>query len=847
MSNIELPASFYLGREYDLRAKQALPQPVLYEARDLCTHGVVVGMTGSGKTGLCINLLEEAAIDGIPCIIIDLKGDLSNLLLNFPELRPEDFEPWANPDEARRKKRTLKDQALQLAGTWKQGLADWGQGPDRVARLRQSSEWRIYTPGSEAGLPISVLQNFAAPRGQITREALHEKVDATTTALLGLTNVVADPVQSREHILIAHLLLNAWSAGRDLDLPRIITQIQTPPLRKVGAFDMDLFFPEKDRLKLAMSLNNLLASPSFSSWITGDALDLKSMMYAADGRPRQLIFYLAHLDDSQRMFFLTLLLEEVLTWTRAQPGSTSLRAILYLDEVFGYLPPHPANPPSKRPLLTLLKQARAFGVGVLLATQNPVDLDYKALTNAGTWFVGKLQTERDKARLLEGLEGVAAAQGTLTDRKHLDSVISSLGNRVFLYHNVHTGQPVLLQTRWAMSYLFGPMTRDQIAQVMDPIKAAKVASGMNDATPGADSARKCPQCGAVAPGQAKFCMECGARVPARVESNEEDQFKANLQPPGGAEPLSLSAAHVPPVLPPGVVQYFLPVTARATPAAVELRYDSRLLVGADVLFSGKGLERRQSFRFLVPAPEPGQGIAWSRAEPLHTLPSSSPDAQEAVWADVPESINDPRKLRALEKSFVDFLYGQAVVTVFQNQALDLSSEPDEDQDAFLRRCHEAARQAGEQEVAQQKEKFRVKFETIDSRLRDSETRLGHSREAVSRSQESLAVGDAVWGLSWLFGRKQTLPKPSAREVKGLNRQAARAEAEVDRHQAARLRLETDWRLAAEKIVNKWQTKADDLTEVRLAPKKSDIHVTHFGIAWTPFWIGEGRTTQAYQR
>jgi hypothetical protein len=852
MADIELPASFYLGREYDLKAKKVLDQPVMYEARDLCTHGVVVGMTGSGKTGLCIGLIEEAAIDGIPCIIIDLKGDLSNLLLQFPELRPENFEPWVNADEARRKKRTPKEHAVELAKTWKNGLAAWGQGPERIARLKQSSDWRIYTPGSEAGLPISVLQTFSAPKGKTNREALNEKVDATTTALLGLTNVVSDPVQSREHILIAHLLLNSWMKGKDMDLPQIITQIQAPPLRKIGAFDVDLFFPEKERLKLAMSLNNLLASPTFSSWVAGEPLELSAMLYTKDGRPRQLIFYLAHLDDSQRMFFLTLLLEEVLTWTRAQPGSTSLRAIVYLDEVFGYLPPHPHNPPTKRPLLTLLKQARAFGVGMLLATQNPVDLDYKALSNAGTWFVGKLQTERDKARLLEGLEGVAAAQGTLTDRRHLDTVISSLGSRVFLYHNVHAGKPALMQTRWAMSYLFGPMTRDQIVQVMKPIEQAMQAEAEGGETAG----RPCPQCGKPVPGQAKFCMECGARVPLRVESKQEDQFKEGLQPAKAGPEIKLDASHVPPVLPAGMVQYFLSALPLASPAGqmsdAKLHYEPRLLASAEVKFSDarKGFDQRQPFRLLMPAPEPGQPIAWNKSEPLANAPGTSPEGYEATWGDVPEAINDPKKLKALEKSFVDFVSSQAKVIFYQNKELELTSEPGEDHDDFLKRCQEAAKRAGDEEMAREKEEFRVRFDAIDERLDESEAKASQTREAARQTETAITVGEAVWGLSWLFGKKRSriIPRPATGQLRSVQRRAEKAETELSKHQNARDKLETEWRLAVEKINDKWHQNAEDIKEIRLTPKKADIRVTQFGLAWAPFWVtAEGRRLAAYEK
>src|SRR4051812_25897574 len=457
-------------------------------------------MTGSGKTGLSIALLEEAAIDAIPAILIDPKGDLTNLLLQFPDLDPTQFERWLNPEDARQKDLSTRQYAEQLAARWRQGLAETGQTPARIGYLRDAADYRIYTPGSEAGLPLSLLGSFAAPREQLPHEALTQKIDATATALLGLTGIAADPVQSREHILIAQLLLHAWTNGRDLDLGDLIRDIQDPPVRTVGVYNLETFFPAKDRLKLASTLNNVLAAPGFATWTAGEPLDLSAMLYRA-GRPQHLIFYVAHLDDSQRMFFITLLLAEVLSWTRKQPGTTNLRALLYFDEVFGYIPPHPANPPSKAPLLTLLKQARAFGVGVLLATQNPVDLDYKALSNAGTWFVGKLQTERDKARLLDGLESVAAEYGTLTDRGYLEKVIASLGNRVFLLHNINQGQPRLFQTRWALSFLRGPMTREEVRRVMEPIKRAPQV---------AVAAKLCNHCGAeVPPGVGNRCPECG--------------------------------------------------------------------------------------------------------------------------------------------------------------------------------------------------------------------------------------------------------------------------------------------------------------------------------------------------
>jgi len=482
MQDFEKLGIFYLGRQYDLAQRKQQPSPLLYESRDLVTHAVCVGMTGSGKTGLCLSLLEEAAMDGIPALIIDPKGDLGNLLLTFPELRTEDFRPWINEDDARRKQLTPDDFAAQQAEMWKKGLAGWDQDGARIAAMRAVCEMNIYTPGSDAGIPISVLRSFDAPPAAVLedRELFRERVSATATALLGLLGIDADPIQSREHILISHLFDRAWRQGESLDIAGLIHQVQTPSMTKVGVLDLDAFFPSKERFQLAMAMNNLLASPGFEAWLTGEPLDIQSLLFTAQGKPRMSIISIAHLNDSERMFFVSLLLNQTLSWMRQQSGTTSLRALLYMDEIFGYFPPV-GEPPSKRPLLTLLKQARAFGLGVVLATQNPVDLDYKGLSNTGTWFIGRLQTERDKNRVLDGLEGVAASAGGGFDRSQMDSMLSSLGNRIFLMNNVHRGTPQVFETRWAMSYLRGPLTRVQIKQLMDPrkseIEASAPASG----------------------------------------------------------------------------------------------------------------------------------------------------------------------------------------------------------------------------------------------------------------------------------------------------------------------------------------------------------------------------------
>ena len=796
--DIERPASFYLGREFDLAAKAVrddLP-PVMYEARDLLTHGVVVGMTGSGKTGLCINLLEEAAIDGIPCIILDVKGDLTNLLLQFPDLAPGDFNRWLNPEDARLKKMTLEEFSTQLSERWKKGLEETKQPIKRVGALKESSDWRIYTPGSDAGLPLAILKTFAAPEPGLPREELAQRLDAVVSALLGLTGISADPVQSREHVYVSQLLLNAWSKGEDLDLAQLIARIQTPPIRTIGAFDVDTFYPEKERLKLALALNNLLASPSFATWIEGDPLDLTVLLQARNDKPRQLIFYLAHLDDAQRMFFLTLLLSEVLGWTRKQPGTTSLRAIVYFDEVFGFIPPYPANPPTKAPLMTLLKQARAFGVGILLATQNPVDLDYKALSNAGTWMIGKLQTERDKARLIEGLEGVAAERGTLTDRGYLESVISALGNRIFLLHDVHQPKPVLMQTRWALSFLRGPMTREQVAELMKPVKERLASERPAESL--SDSARG---------------------------RKEDRAFRERLAHSGS--PTAIGAAtHVPPGLPPGLTPFYLPVVPPVAtiadpnappPPKRSLIYRAMLLAFGDVDFFDKkrGLEFHRSYRLIAEPPDGEPNINWSAAMPIaEKLADGAND--NAQWSEVPEALNSLKKLKALQKPFVDFLYSSAKIALFESHSkLNLRSNLGEDVQAFQARCREEARKRAEAELEQAKADYQTERQKLVAQLPPEET-----------PQAPTSFFWNLPGMSWF--------KPSPSKIT-LGPATKSEDRKIAKLREAVQKLDADWHDKQIKVQNTWQPIGEAYSDLLLTPRKSDIRTGSFGLVWAPYW------------
>ena len=833
--DIEKPACFYLGREYDLANKVVLPDShVMYDARDLTTHGVVVGMTGSGKTGLCISILEEAAIDGIPTIIIDPKGDLTNLLLQFPDLDPAMFRQWLNEEDAVQRGLTPDAYAKQLSGLWRKGLADTGQTPDRIRRLMQAAEWRIYTPGSEAGLPLSILGSFAAPKTPMPNEALTHKIDATATALLGLTGITADPVQSREHILIAQLLYHAWTNKTDLDLAGLIHQIQTPPIREVGAYNLETFFPAKERIKFASTLNNVLAAPSFTNWTHGEPLDLANMLYRG-GKPQQLIFYIAHLEDQQRMFFTTLLLEEVLNWTRRQTGSSNLRALLYFDEVFGYLPPHPLNPPSKQPLLTLLKQARAFGVGVLLATQNPVDLDYKALSNAGTWFVGKLQTERDKARLLEGLETVAAEQGTLTDRSYLETVISSLGSRIFLLHDIHRPKPVLFQSRWALTFLRGPMTRDEVSKLMGPVK--KQSAEQTGPLP----IMLCTWCHAeVGVGVVEHCPSCGKNPFARSQFRVEEQaFKATLGQPGAPkslpqEPTAPMAAmataaapapgtpgtslrNMPPVLPPDVMQFYLTPVDGARKSNQSLTYRPALLGFADVTYlvdRRTGREHVDHVRLLAEPTASGHPAAWDTAKAIDgTLDQKAPAV--ATWDSVPASLDTGKKLKTLEKAFLDHLAATKKLELFENRTLKLVSDPGETAKAFQERCRVAADQEKQQALEMEKVKFRPKFAALDAKLPDDEK---------PKPPEKPKKGGGFLGL---FGGSKSEPV-TEQEPDPSDKAAMRRFEKLKK-------LKADYEAKQAEITEKWRRVGVEATPIQVKPKKADIRVTHFGLAWRPRW------------
>jgi len=467
-----MPKGLFIGNEVDPATRKARGRLEL-DPTDLLTHGLIVGMTGSGKTGLAIDLIEETLRQGIPVLAIDPKGDLANLLLLFDRLDPAQFAAWVDPEAARRQGQTSEQAGAEAAAQWTKGLASWGLTAGDVADLRARHEAIIYTPGSRAGVPLGMLQSLEAPKGSFDaqEEDLRDEIAGIVAGLLGLVGIEADPLRSREAILLGTLIETAWRKGQDMSLESLIPAVADPPFERLGALPVETVYPRRERESLMLALNNLLASPSFEEWREGEPLDIEKMLRAADGRPRLSIVSTSHLSDAERLFVTALVLDKVKTWMRRQGGTTQLRALVYMDEIYGYFPPHPANPPTKRPLITLLKQARAQGVGIVLATQNPVDLDYKGLANIGVWLVGKLQTAQDRERLREGLTGAGMAAAAV------DALLDATGKRVFLLHDVHRPAPVLIESRWAMSYLRGPLTREEIGRLMaDRARTAPAAA-----------------------------------------------------------------------------------------------------------------------------------------------------------------------------------------------------------------------------------------------------------------------------------------------------------------------------------------------------------------------------------
>ncbi|MEP7114455.1 MAG: helicase HerA-like domain-containing protein [Ilumatobacteraceae bacterium] len=809
-------ADFLLGGQIDPAKHERTDSLTTISSGDFTTHGVIVGMTGSGKTGLGIVLVEEALNAGVPALLIDPKGDLTNLCLTFPKLAATDFEPWVNEGDASKAGQSVPEFAAAQAKAWTDGLGAWGIAPDRIAALRDKATFTIYTPGSSAGLALNIVGSLQAPSDVSDAEVVGDEIEGFVSGLLSLVDIDADPLSSREHILLCNLILNEWTAGRNLDLPTLVGMVQQPPLRKLGVFELDQFFPPKDRMAFAIRLNGLLASPSFGAWITGPPLDISSMLRTPDGNPRCAIVTTAHLSDQERQFVTTLILSKLVTWMRKQSGTTDLRALLYMDEVAGYLPPT-AMPPTKKPIMTLMKQARAFGVGVVLSTQNPVDVDYKALSNAGTWMIGRLQTDQDKQRLLDGM---SAASGGV-DINEIGKTIAGLAKREFVLRRAGKDHPEVFTTRWAMSYLRGPLTRDQIATLMAGQKAA--TSGASTAASNAETP------------PASIVRETDAN-PVPVSGGELQHDEITLLP-GIATGVAVRWADVAsPWLAtvggdPRGARYEASVVAR-----VSLRYDDDK---ADLVHD----EEYEAVLFPLADPvDATRSIAVDyddrdlRTEPPNPCVYRLPDA----------AIKDKTFWTRLERDLIDALVRSKTVDVQANRDLKMFGRPGEGVDEFVARCLTAANDLADRQTAALRSKYGDKVTRLQTQIQAAEDRaevLDTERKG-RRSEEMLSTAGSILGgllggrrsrggmLGSIFGKAGSAAGRRTRTAAAGGRLNA-AENKLEGLHRQLEDLESELTQEVADIGAKWMATAKNINTLQVGLERTDVKVVQLALVWIP--------------
>ena len=784
---------FYLGKQFDLENGSRLDDLVLYDSRDLLTHAVCVGMTGSGKTGLGITLIEEAAIDGIPVLAIDPKGDLGNLLLTFPHLAPADFAPWIDAGEAQRHNTTVDAFASETAQRWKAGLAEWGQDGARIARLKAAADVTVYTPGSRIGTPLAILGSLGSTSADAGEDAQSDIV-TTAASLLGLVGITDVQPHSREQALLAAILSSRppnplsppASAGQaaGLDLRWLIQQIQRPSFESIGVLDLETFFPARDRQELALRFNSVFAAPGFDAWSAGEPLDASALLFTPTGKPRIAIISVAHLDDAQRMLVVSLVLNAVLRWTRRQSGTSSLRALVYMDEVFGYLPPV-ANPSSKLPLLTLLKQARAFGVGLVLATQNPVDLDYKALSNTGTWFLGKLQTERDKARMLDGLEGV----GSGLDRHAIDRALSSLRSRVFLMHNVHEQAPIAFETRWALSYLRGPMGRDELRRFA-----------------------RTPETAPIAP----------PPIPTAAAS-------------------SSTASTEKPVVPAGIEEYVLPHETGQPSEYAPVLYGAARVQYTD---PKRGIDVTRSLQAIVTFANGPIPVDWERAEETAHTPetlATSATIGAARHQPLPPAALDKRRYAAWTKEFGQWVGRAQPLKVYAAPSMKLVSKPEESERDFQARIQLAGRETRDAAVAELRERYAPKVTRVQEKVRKAQEAVGKEQQQASQQKLQTAVSLGATMLGALMGRRavslSTLGRATT-AARGIGRSAkeaqdlARSQERLQEAQAELAALEAELQREVAALEGT-APGSIGVETIEIKPKRGGVEVRIVALAWKP--------------
>jgi DNA helicase HerA-like ATPase len=776
---------FYIGKE---ESSKDIYTPLVYKNKDLLTHAAIIGMTGSGKTGLGISLLEEAAIDNIPSIIIDPKGDMGNLLLTFPNLQGSDFEPWIEEQDAINNGVTVKEHAQNTANLWKKGIEGDFQSTQRIEKLKNAADFTIYTPGSNAGVQISILSSFKAPSREVLEDndLLVSLINSTVSSILSLIEEKNDSI-SKESILISSIFMNYYSAGKDLNLEQLISLIVTPPFEKVGIFDLETFFAQDDRLKLALKLNTIIANPSFKSWIEGETLDISNLLYDENGKAKVSIFSIAHLNDSQRMFFVSLLLNQMVSWMRRQEGTSSLKALLYMDEIFGYFPPS-ANPPSKQPMLTLLKQARSFGVGIILSTQNPVDIDYKGLANIGTWFIGRLQTKQDKEKVIDGLS--SASDGNL-DKNQVMNLLSNLEKRTFILKNINEDGIKVFKTRWALSYLKGPIPKDDIRKLMaNKINQSNLKSSENK--PEEQTAK--------------------AHIP-KVEQSSKPIITSNI-----TQKYLYSSQNN---------SYYL---------------QPYLTFSCNVHFvnSSKAIDLETTQAFKIYLDEEMKAIDFEEKETLENSSFEEKERANSSYYTLPVFIQNEKELKAIEKDFSDYIYRNTRLSLYKNDAMKIVSKQEESLSDFKIRLQDRLNEKIDEEVEKLQIKFQKDNDSIEDKLSNLYEKLEkEEQQATATTTDTLiSIGTSLLGA--FFG-KSVLSKTNLGKVASSAKGASRilkerndikyVEADILQLQEEQKALQHTLENEIEKINTSNLSSNYEIEEIFIKPKRSDIYNIKLELLW----------------
>jgi len=765
---------FYLGTDVDKESQEATEALTLLKNKNFTTHATIIGMTGSGKTGLGVGIIEEAVIDNIPSIIIDPKGDMGNLCLADPEFNPKSFEPWI-ADEAKNKEKDVAEYAVKTAEMWENGIAGHHQDRARVAKFAAMQK-TIYTPGSSSGVSINVLSSLETPPEEILddSDSFSSYINSTVSSLLSLIGIEADPVESKEYILLAQLITQSWLNGDDLSLEDLIGRIISPPFKKIGVLPLDSFYPQADRFKFATKFNSIIASPTFSAWLEGETLDIQKLLYDDNGKAKVAIFSISHLSDEERMFFVTLLLNKFVAWMRRQSGTSALKTLLYMDEIYGFFPPT-KNPPSKEPMLLLLKQARAFGVGVILSTQNPVDLDYKGLSNMGTWFIGRLQTTQDVNRVIDGLGGKVGAS---YDKDEIRTLLSNMKKRTFFLKSAHLDDIRIFSTRWVMSYLKGPLKKDEISELMASQKLA---------------------------------------IEATSSTKEESRRDVKVE---GYESYSNLDNSIP--------QYYQPDLTQSK------QYVASLMADCTVNFfnQSRGIDEEEDYILTLELDASDRDPDWDNAiseedpsDHFANLPTNSP--QDAQYAETPEFLNKDKQLRKSSKSLSDWLYHENALELYRCKSPKLESQPYESLSDFKIRISDELNDKKEDAIEVLQERYGKKEKVLLDRL--SRYQLSVDKEKADTTSSFMNVGITVLGA--LFGKSRASIGRAGSKVLKERGDVGRAKEKVAKVEDDLRDLEEELEDKINDLVDDYDVDNVDIEEFQIKPRKTDIQINDIAVVW----------------